>query len=103
MSSSESDDDQTMPGEAQKSQPQGWSSSCGRLLNPEQLSTERSVDHIPNLLRTELTKDGDQDRSNRMGGLKLKLPIIDYGTSEEASARKTSMSSARKTSSGQMV
>jgi len=100
MSSNESDDDHNMPGRAQKSQPQGWSSSCGRLLDPEQLSTERSVDHTPNLLRTELMKCGGQNRSGRMSGLKLKMPIIDHGTNEAGSARKTSIASAKKISIG---
>ena len=75
MSSNESDDDHNMPGKAQKSQPQGWSSSCGRLLDSAELSTERSVDHTPKLFRTELTKEVGRDRSRRMSVLK-KTPVF---------------------------
>ena len=42
--------------ESKKSQSPGWSSSFGRLLDPAELSTERSVDSRPILSGTELTQ-----------------------------------------------
>jgi transposase InsO family protein len=60
-----SDDDVSSPKKAQKSQPPGWSDSCGRLPDLATLSSKRSVDD-DNRSRTELTQPNKQDPSGSM-------------------------------------